>query len=210
MARTPKARQAKPPSDLLDAALALIAEKGWTPFRLHELAKAAGVSAAEVYRVFPERSAVLAACLERLFTRMLEAEPVAEEGAVRDRVFDGAMQLFDAALPERDAIRVIVREASREPLSVLALRPQASRIASFILEQAGVSAEGFAGLFRVAGLIGILAQTLQVWIDDGDDQARTMAALDKGLRRAEGLMLRLRRTPAVPDQPAPEESDTVH
>lgn len=210
MPRPSKAAKAKPKTELLDTALGVIAARGWAPFRLHELAKAAGVSAAEVYRLYPERAAVLAAYLDRLYVRLLESASPADEGAVRDRVFDGAMQLFDAALPERDAIRVIVREAPREPLTVLALRPQAARIASFILEQAGVSSEGFAGLFRVAGLIGILAQTLYVWIDDGEDQARTMAALDKGLRRAEGLMMRLGGTPALAVQPVREQADTVH
>ena len=64
---------------LIDAALKLAAERGWRDATLPEIARAAGVSLAEAYRVMPSRSAVLDGFARRIEAELLGADPVEEE-----------------------------------------------------------------------------------------------------------------------------------
>ena len=51
---------------------------------------------------------------------------------------------------------------------------------------AGISGEGGLGSVRVRGLLAVYARVFPVWLDDDDPgMARTMAALDRRLRRGE-------------------------
>jgi hypothetical protein len=54
-----------------------------------------------------------------------------------------------------------------------------------VLDRAGLETGGFRGAARVMGLGAILMRTLPQWLDDEPGLAKTMAALDRGLRRAE-------------------------
>lgn len=73
---------------------------------------------------------------------------------------------------------------------------------SLTLEAAGISASGFAGMLKVKGLMAVYLSSLRAWLgDDSPDKARTMAAVDAGLRRAERFATMLksgsfRRKPA--------------
>ena len=63
-----------------------------------------------------------------------------------------------------------------------------------VLEAAGLRASGPFDLFQAKGLALVYADAFRVWVrDDSPDQARTMAALDRGLRRAEKTVRLLRR-----------------
>lgn len=209
MAKISSKRAAAPsPEALLDAAIALIATRGWHDFTLSALAAASDASLADIYRVFPDRVAVLTAYLTRLDERVLAGEPVAPDGPARDRLFDAAMQVLDAAEPEKDFIRVLTRELPSDPASLLALRHAVTRSARWTLERAGLPVHGFTGGFRLMGFALILAQTVPIWVDDDAGLAKTMAALDRQLRRAEGWVSRLglggaRSAPA-------QGADTVH
>jgi hypothetical protein len=56
----------------------------------------------------------------------------------------------------------------------------------WMLEAAGIGSEGHAGRLRMAGLASVYAGVFRVWLDDDDPgHARTMAALDRRLRRGE-------------------------
>ena len=63
-----------------------------------------------------------------------------------------------------------------------------------MLEAAGISASGPFGLLRTKGLLAVWLAALRVWLaDDSNDLSRTMAALDRYLRRAERLAIEFRR-----------------
>ena len=54
------------------------------------------------------------------------------------------------------------------------------------LRAAGISAEGLEGQVRAAGLAAVYASVFRTWLSDDDPGlARTMAALDRRLRRGE-------------------------
>ena len=58
-----------------------------------------------------------------------------------------------------------------------------------MLEVADLASDRCKGVIRVNGLIGIYLATLRVWLkDDSDDMAKTMAALDRRLRRVDSLL----------------------
>jgi hypothetical protein len=62
----------------------------------------------------------------------------------------------------------------------------------WMLEAAGIDAEGPRGFLRIPGLMGIYARVFDIWLDDDDPGlARTMAALDSRLRRGERAIQRL-------------------
>ena len=189
-----------PRDALIAAALDLIATRGWLSFRMSPLANAADMPLAAVYRAFPDKEAVLAAYLQRLTERAAEGEAIAAEGPARDRLFDAAMQVFEAAEGEREPLRVLRHELARDPLALLALRDALSRVAAFVLDRAGLETGGFRGAARVMGLGAILMRTLPQWLDDEPGLAKTMAALDRGLRRAESWACRFE----PPEQPQSE------
>ena len=64
MTRLPRRRKDTRPAELLDAALAVFAEKGFTAARMEDIAKRAGLSKAAIYLYFPSKVAVLEALIE--------------------------------------------------------------------------------------------------------------------------------------------------
>ncbi len=60
------------------------------------------------------------------------------------------------------------------------------RSMAWMLEAAGLSSSGLCGRLRARGLALIHLNAFRVWLDDdSSDMAPTMAALDKGLCKAE-------------------------
>ncbi|MGH9810464.1 MAG: hypothetical protein ACRD9W_24995, partial [Terriglobia bacterium] len=59
----------------------------------------------------------------------------------------------------------------------------------WMLQAAGIGTEGPLGGLRVSGLAVIYASVFRIWLDDEDPGlARTMAALDRRLRRGESAV----------------------
>ena len=205
-----------PPDDrLLDAALDVIAANGWRAATMAEIALRAGVSLADLYALFPSKPHLLAALLAHTDRRVLAA-PVADaaEGA-RDRLFDVLMRRFDALQPHKGAYLRLMRELPFDPPAMRALLPRLVRAMRWMVEAAGLSASGPAGFLRTRGLALIYLNSLRTWAgDDSPDMARTMAALDRDLRRADALVHRLpgfaaAPPPAPPPPPAGDDEDPL-
>ena len=203
-------RKSEIPDHLVDTALALAAERGWRGMTLADLAAAAKVPLAEVYRHYGSRGAILDAFMRRIDLAMLGgAEPSADE-PVRDRLFDLLMRRFDALAPHREAMRVLLREVPREPGTALVAACGLRRGMAWALEAAGVGASGLAGALRVKALGAAYLGTMRIWLDDdSEDLGRTMAALDKRLRRLERLagFMPVRRRRRRPDDSPEGEAE---
>ncbi|MSO76279.1 MAG: TetR/AcrR family transcriptional regulator [Alphaproteobacteria bacterium] len=171
---------------LLDTALALAAERGWYALALADIAGAAGVSLAELYRVFASKTAILAALVshtDRAVLAMAPGELAAEPP--RDRLFDILMRRFDVLAPHKPALAAVFRDGPRDPLAMLGLAPHLLKSMAWMLAAAGLSAHGLAGALRIKVLAAIYLVTVRTWLaDESLDMARTMAALDARLRRA--------------------------
>lgn len=171
----------------LDAFLALVADKGFD-VTLREVAAAAGLGLAELYRLHPDKVALIAAFLARTDAAVLSGTPsqVDPEETARDRLFDVMMRRYDALKPHRPALRAIRRAVTRDPLLALALGPAVRRSMAAMLEAAALSSEGFSGAVRQNALLAIHYAVSRVF--DGDetiDLSKTMAALDSRLKTAE-------------------------
>ena len=175
---------------IVDAALALASERRWREVALADIAERAGVALVDVYRHCPSKAAAVAAFLRRIDAAVL-AGTRAEDGEqeARDRLFDVIMRRFDALQPYKQAVASILADTPADPVAALCGARPFLRSMAWMLEAAGLSATGLAGRLRVHGLALVYGTTLRVWLnDDSADLARTMAALDRNLRRAESLI----------------------
>ncbi len=187
------ARKIDPVQRIVDAAMALAAEKGWRTTTLADIAERAGMSLAEFYRHVSGRADIIAA-LSRLTDAKVLGGGVDMEERPRDRLFDVLMRRFDALAPYKEGLRAIWTEARMDPLTALSGLPHLKRSMGWMLEAAGVHSSGFAGMVQVRGLAAVWLSVLDTWFqDDSEDLAKTMAALDSRLRQAEELWASVRR-----------------
>ena len=173
---------------VLDAFLALVADKGYGAVTLRDVAAAAETSLGDLYRLYPDKMALVSAFMARVDAAVLAGTPrqADPEETARDRLFDVMMRRYDALKPHRTALRSIVGAARRDPLLAFAVAPATRRSMAAMLEAAGLTSEGFAGAVRQNGLLAIYAAVSRVF--DGDDTvdlSKTMAVLDNRLTTAE-------------------------
>lgn len=177
-----------PGGRIIDAALELAAVEGWSGLSLARIAEAAGLTLAELHATFPSKGCLLDAFIRRIDRQVLAGGPTDAADAARDRLFEVLMRRFDALAPCKAAVAAILRDVVDPTVGLIGL-PAVARSMAWTLEAAGLSSAGLAGLIRVQGLMLVYADAVRVWLrDDTPDMAKTMAALDKGLRRAESLV----------------------
>jgi AcrR family transcriptional regulator len=172
----------------LDAFIKLIAEKGFADVALRDVAEAAGLGLAELYRVYPDKVALVAAFLAKIDAEVLAGTPsrTDPEETARDRLFDAMMRRYDAQRPYREALAAIRRAGARDPMLALAMAPALRRSMAAMLEAASVPSEGLAGALRQNGLLAIHYAVSRVYDkDETTDLSKTMAALDSRLKTAE-------------------------
>ncbi len=179
--------QATLDSLLLDAALGLIEREGWRGLTMGRFARAAGVPLSEVYRRQKSKADILRGLVRRIDLIALAEDSGAapDSETPRDRLFDSVMVRFEAMEAHRGAVRVLAEELRRDPLAVAEILPELRQSLRWTLDAAGIDPTGWQGAVRVRVLGVICAQVLQVWLDDdGRDLAKTMADLDRRLRRS--------------------------
>lgn len=189
---------------IIDAALDLAAIEGWSGLPMARIAEASGLTLAGLHAAFPSKACLLDAFIRRVDAQVLAAGPADADDAARDRLFEVLMRRFDALAPRKAAVAAILRDIVDPTVGLVGL-PAVARSMAWTLEAAGLSSAGLGGLVRVQGLMLVYADAVRVWLrDDTADMAKTMAALDKGLRRAESLvhlasgLSPFRRAPAPP------------
>lgn len=199
-----------PASDaIIDATLALAAERGWRGLALADIAERAATPLADVIEHFPSKGAILDAYTHRIDHAMLAGGEGSGRDSVestRDRLFEVAMRRFDAMAKDRAALAVILRQSGDDPWAVLCGGRRFLRSMALALETAGLSSAGLRGLARINGMAVVYLYALKNFLsDDSADLARTMAALDKALRRAEDVLSLVSRHSAPP--PATSTTD---
>jgi AcrR family transcriptional regulator len=197
------------PDKIIDAAMSLAAQSRWREVTLAGIADEAKVSLAQLHETFRSKPAIVAALGDRVDREVLEGtDAAAGAEPVHDRLLDVIMRRLDALAPYKDGIASILRDTVCDPAAALCASPGMLRRMSWCLEAAGVSSAGMAGRIRAKGLTAIYISTLMVWLrDDSPDQGRTMAHLDKSLRRAGRLAAALSLAPRGP-RPTGEEAVT--
>lgn len=173
---------------VLDAFIGLVSERGFTEVTLRDVAAAADLGLADLYRLYPDKVALVGAFMARIDAAVLagtarQADP---DETARDRLFDVMMRRYDVLKPYRAASAAIRRAATRDPLLAFALGPSLRRSMAAMLEAAGLPSDGLAGAVRQNGLLAIHYAVSRVFDrDDTVDLSKTMAALDGRLKTAE-------------------------
>jgi AcrR family transcriptional regulator len=178
---------------IIDALMALAAERAFEDISITDIARRAEVSLADFRDAFPSKGAVLAGFNKRIDRAVLDGASDALDGEpAKERLFDVLMRRLDAMAPHKDAIAAILKWARKAPLDAAALNREALNSLRFMLEAADLRAEGAAGAIKLQGLAMAWGRVLDVWIDDREEgQSATMAALDKELSRGASLVARL-------------------
>jgi len=182
------------PDRLFEAAMTLAATHSWRQVALADIAAEAKAGLDELYGVFPSKAAIVARLAERADHAMLKGEDkeAAQEVAgapARERLLDVLMRRFDALEPHKDAVASIVRSGGGDPCAALCAGARLARSMAWALEAAGLNSSGVQGLVKARVLAAIYLSALFVWLrDDSADKGRTMAHLDRSLRRAERLV----------------------
>ena len=168
---------------ILAAALGCAAKKSWADVTLLDIAESANLAMSELRDEFTTKTQLIADLLRAIDDEVLKRAAKRTEGQEkRDRLFDIIMTRFDVLGPHKAALKSIYGSGAAD-LS-LALPYLSSQ--HWMLEAAGSSTDGATGAIRTAGLGMAYAWVFRTWLEDDDPGlAKTMAALDRRLRRGE-------------------------
>ncbi len=183
--RTPEMR-------ITDAALKLAADGPWNEISLSRIANKANVKLSELARHFSTRSDIIAAFIAGIDRQVLDSlDETSRDESARDRLFDVLMKRFDALAPHKRALKSIVAGVERDPLGFARLVRPALRAQSWMMAGAGLERHNLSGALRISGLALVYGSVFRTWLrDDDPGLARTMAALDRALRRGESWLSR--------------------
>lgn len=190
----------------VDAFLGLVADKGFAAVTLRDVAGAAGLGLADLYRLYPDKTALVAAFVARVDAEVLAGTPNQSdpEETARDRLFEAMMRRYDSLRPHKAALGAIRTAVARDPLLALALAPALRRAMAAMLEAAGVPSEGLSGALRQNGLLAIHYAVSRVFDqDETGDLSKTMAALDGHLKTAENWSQRVDKYVKRPEAKGP-------
>ena len=170
---------------IIEAALTLAASRGWARVGLGDIAEAAEVSLAELRAEFSSKQAIVAAYAASLDREVLAArDPEMAGRPATERLFDVLMKRFDLLNAQKDGVGAILRSCPSDPEAILCGPLTLRRSMRWMLEAADLSSAGLQGRLRANALCTLYLSMLPVWLrDDSEDMARTMAVLDRRLKR---------------------------
>jgi AcrR family transcriptional regulator len=166
---------------VLAAALELAASRDWADIGLLDIAEAAKMPLGDMRDLFASKAAIIAALLREVDREVLSRVSRTADQEKRDVLFDVLMTRFDVLAPYKPALKSMARSGADLSLVGPLLSSQ-----NWMLQAAGIDTSGPGGALRIAGLAGVYASVFRTWLEDDDPgHARTMAALDRRLRRGE-------------------------
>lgn len=129
----------------------------------------------------------LADAADPYFDKSMSAEGVDPEDTPRERLFDVIMLRFEAMEPHRDGLKRLMAWRERSPVQLAKLAGARKRSADWALISAGLDGRSaLPASFRAIGVAWAMARAEHAWREETEPGfARTMARLDKELRRLE-------------------------
>ncbi len=179
----------------IEAAMQLASTQPWRTISIADIAAKAGLTEVDFKKAFSSKPEMLAA-----FSQAVDAEVLKKVGpsraddqeVPRDRLFDVIMTRFEVMTPYKAALKNIHRDL-RGGLNFGDI-PLTQFVNSqyWMLAAAGIPANGSRGILRVPGLLAVYSSAISVWLQDDDPGlAKTMAVLDRRLRRGENMLERV-------------------
>jgi AcrR family transcriptional regulator len=191
------ATKLSPEDKLVTAALAAIETGGWKALSLTALGRKAKIPPATLYELCPDKRALLQLIGKRIDIAALERAIEPDESIPpRDRAFDAIISCFESMTPLKPAIGVIHEDSKGDPAVIFDVLPATVRSAFWIADSAGLPTTGWQGFLVTRGIGVLLAETMGIWLEDGEDLAKTMAHVDRRLRLIEEWMERLQNARA--------------
>ena len=120
---------------------------------------------------------------------------IEDAGAVpiREKILEAILHRFEVYAPYRAQIQALNGAARARPDLALALGLGLQAVTRRMLAMAGDNCDGWRGLMRVKGVVGVVMVVARVWMkDDSPDLAPTMKELDRRLQQAEEWAASLR------------------
>lgn len=178
---------------IIAAALKLGEGQPWQDISVQDIAGEAGASLGDLREEFSSKMDILAAFSRAADAAVLKKMAAEADGAdtLRDRLFDTVMTRLEVMTPHKPALKRIMADVQCRNILSETLVRQALASQYWMLNAAGMSAEGAMGAARRAGLLSVYRSVLLVWLDDDDPGlAKTMAVLDRKLRNGETWLKR--------------------
>ena len=182
-------------NQLFDQFSRSILANGWRDFSCAEVATEAGIEIKLAFVEFPSRYAYVTELIRRIDEAMLDAydKDMGDETA-RDRLFDVMMARFDAMQDYRNLIIALTKSTRQDPILSLHLMTLSRLTTDRFMDISRISPVGIRGIVRSKGALAAYARTFAVWLkDESEDLAKTMASLDKFLKRGEQALRRAER-----------------
>jgi AcrR family transcriptional regulator len=169
------------------AALEIAAEQGWRGVTFPAIAERSHLSLGELRSNFTSKSDLLKAFQAEVDAEVLsKVKPSTPEQTPRDRLLDLIMTRFETMGPYKPALKRIAADLACRPAEQAQLICSTLASQYWMLAGAGAKLDRPGAGLRVAGLAAIYAKTFRVWLgDDTPGLERTMAALDRSLRKGE-------------------------
>lgn len=190
--KRPKSRASASEERIVDAALDLAEEIGWSNVRLRLVAERLGVPMAEVSDRFRDLDAVADAWFARARQAMLAPPPEGFAAMLPpERLHLLLMRWFDALSPHRTVTGQMLREKlyASHPHHWVPMVFNLSRLIHWLRDAALLDASGRRRQMEEIGLTMLFLGTLAVWRNDASEgQAETSAWLRRRLARADRQM----------------------
>ena len=176
-----------PQLKIRQAAFALAERLGWNDISMAQIAETAGMSLAVLMRLAPSKAAILEAFgrdIDEAMLRVFEKHPA--EGSPHDRLFDVILKRFEILAPYRGVVASVLKTVRSDAGEGFKLLQSVADSIGWMTTAARVEQEPqWQGLGRLM-LLRLYVRVLAIWArDDDPGLARTMAALDRGLRDLE-------------------------
>lgn len=190
-------RKAAPGADTLgprivDTAIALAEETGWSNVRLRLVADRLGVPLAEVHALYRDLDAVADAWFDRALRAMLQPAPAGfAELPAPERLHLLLMRWFNAVSAHRDVTVQMLGEKlyPSHPHHWAPMIFSLSRLINWLRDAALLDAPGRRRQIEEIGLTALFLTTLAVWRRDGSArQEETSKFLQRRLAQADRMM----------------------
>ena len=196
MARKAEPKRQKPAGGLeariLDVALELAGEAGWSGLRLGSVAERLGIPMADILDHYHDKDAVADALFRRAWRAMLAEPPGGfADLPMLERLHLLLMRWFDALAAHRKVAGQMLGDKlyPSHPHHWVPMVFNLSRTIHWLLDAAGDASKGRKRQLVEIGMTGIFLATLRVWTrDDSDGQSRTREFLKARLEAGDRLL----------------------